>query len=113
LQVLFAFKLLAFIESVLSLTEGALSRKYCKDPGCILHCYWYPKGYKTIRDESLRIQSHTDKGFITLLWQDRVGGLEAKVDNQWTPIPYKEDHFVVNLGDMLEFVTCGLVKGIY
>lgn len=80
------------------------------DPGCFLHCYFYPKGRET-PEGSFRIESHTDKGFITLLWQDRVGGLEAKVHEQWTPIPFKEDHFVVNLGDMLEHVTCGVVKG--
>ena len=73
-------------------------------------CYFYPRGRETPNGE-FRIESHTDKGFITLLWQDRVGGLQALVDNEWISIPFKENCFVVNLGDMMEYVTYGVVKG--
>jgi len=106
------FELLSHIERVLSLQPGRLSETYCKDPGCFLHCYFYPRGRET-PDGNCRIDSHTDKGFITILWQDAVGGLQAQLDGEWVPIPYKKDHFVVNLGDMLEHVTCGIVKATW
>ena len=46
--------------------------------------------------------AHTDWGAVTVLYQDNVGGLQAKNrDGQWvegTPVP---GAFVVNIGDML------------
>ena len=100
---------LGYMELVLSLTPGALSKTFCANPGCFLHCYFYPRGRETPAGD-YRIEPHTDKGFITLLWQDKIGGLKAKVEETWVDLPYKKDHFVVNLGDMLEYITCGVVR---
>ena len=98
------------MELVLSLKPGALRKTFCENPGCFLHCYFYPKNRETPAGD-YRIEPHTDKGFITLLWQDKIGGLRAKVNDSWVDLPYKKDHFVVNLGDMLEYITSGVVKG--
>ena len=43
---------------------------------------------------------HTDYGFLTLLAQDEVGGLEVQgFDGQWIPAPPRDGTFVVNIGD--------------
>ena len=45
---------------------------------------------------------HTDYGFITLLAQDDVGGLEVKNKaGDWVPAPPVPDSFVMNVGDIL------------
>lgn len=45
---------------------------------------------------------HTDYGFITLLAQDNVGGLEVRNrSGQWVPAPPVPDSFVMNVGDAL------------
>jgi isopenicillin N synthase-like dioxygenase len=45
---------------------------------------------------------HTDYGFITLLAQDDVGGLEVKNKaGEWVPAPPVPDSFVMNVGDIL------------
>lgn len=45
---------------------------------------------------------HTDYGFITLLAQDDVGGLEVKNRaEEWVPAPPVADTFVMNVGDIL------------
>merc|ERR1712227_284251 len=104
-----SLELLEHVELVLSLQPGALRKTFCENPGCFLHCYFYPKNRETPAGD-YRIEPHTDKGFITLLWQDKIGGLRAKVNDSWVDLPYKKDHFVVNLGDMLEYITSGVVK---
>ena len=45
---------------------------------------------------------HTDYGFITLLAQDDVGGLEVRnKDGHWVAAPPVPDTFVMNVGDIL------------
>ena len=45
---------------------------------------------------------HTDYGFITLLAQDDVGGLEVRNKaGVWVPVPPIPDSFVMNVGDIL------------
>jgi len=58
----------------------------------------YPPGNKTTGN---RCKEHSDYGTLTLLLNDRVGGLEAFVDNEWRPIPYVEGGIVVNIGSIL------------
>jgi isopenicillin N synthase-like dioxygenase len=54
---------------------------------------------------------HADSGFVTLLAQDGVAGLE--VENragQWIPVPPSEGTLVVNFGKLLERWTGGRVR---
>lgn len=52
---------------------------------------------------------HADYGFITLLLQDEVGGLEVRPHGQdaWLPVEPIPGALVVNLGEMLEVATDG------
>ncbi|MFM9134971.1 MAG: isopenicillin N synthase family dioxygenase [bacterium] len=52
------------------------------------------------------VNGHHDAGFLTLLMQHGVGGLQ--VENQrgeWIDVPPTDDAFVVNLGEMLQSMT--------
>ncbi|RMJ24494.1 2OG-FeII oxygenase superfamily [Aspergillus sp. HF37] len=51
---------------------------------------------------------HTDSGILTLLLQDRSGGLEVRnSDGAWVPAPYVRDSLVVNIGDLMAKVSGG------
>lgn len=45
---------------------------------------------------------HTDYGFLTILAQDDIGGLEVRTpDGEWMPARYIPGTFIVNVGDAL------------
>lgn len=52
------------------------------------------------------VNSHHDAGFLTLLWQHGVAGLQAlNQDEEWIDVPPSEDAIVVNLGEILQSMT--------
>ncbi|MEU3506544.1 2-oxoglutarate and iron-dependent oxygenase domain-containing protein [Streptomyces longwoodensis] len=54
------------------------------------------------------VGAHKDYGFLTLLLQDEVGGLQVqREDGQFHDVPPIEGAFVVNLGELLEVATDG------
>ncbi len=55
------------------------------------------------------VGAHADYGFITLLLQDSVGGLEVQPygQDQWIEVEPIEGALVVNIGEMLEVATNG------
>lgn len=59
--------------------------------------------------------AHHDSGFVTLLNQDALGGLHARVrhgarNGDWLDVPAREDGLAVNFGQLLERWTGGRVK---
>ncbi|MFD6026883.1 isopenicillin N synthase family dioxygenase [Streptomyces griseoluteus] len=54
------------------------------------------------------VGAHKDYGFLTLLLQDTVGGLQVqRADGGFHEVPPVEGAFVVNLGELLEVATNG------
>lgn len=52
------------------------------------------------------VNPHHDAGFLTLLWQHGVGGLQVKnQEGEWIDVPIGGDAIVVNLGEMLQSMT--------
>ncbi|SMF77661.1 Isopenicillin N synthase [Tistlia consotensis] len=52
---------------------------------------------------------HSDSGFVTLLWTDGTGGLQARApDGAWLDVP--GDGLAVNFGQMLSDITGGAIR---
>lgn len=52
------------------------------------------------------VNSHHDAGFLTVLLQHGVAGLEAlNSDGEWIPVPPVPGAFVINLGEMLQVMS--------
>src|SRR4051812_16776894 len=52
------------------------------------------------------VNAHHDTGFLTLLMQHGVGGLQVEnPTGDWIDVPPRDDAFVVNLGEMLQRMT--------
>lgn len=54
--------------------------------------------------------AHIDSGFVTLLAQDGVPGLQVEVAGGWIDAPPRDDALVVNFGKLLETWTGGAIR---
>ena len=68
----------------------------------------------TTHDEDRRYllaRAHVDTGFMTLLAQDGVSGLQAQhLDGSWIDVPPEDGTLAVNFGKVLERWTGGLIR---
>lgn len=76
--------------------------RHFNPPATALRLLHYPPAPPERAPDLLGIQPHTDYGFLTILAQDEVGGLEIRlVDGGWIPAPPIPGSFIVNVGDAL------------
>ena len=60
----------------------------------------YPPSPANRPEDLFGSHPHTDYGFLTMLAQDEVGGLEVQaIDGHWIPAPPIPGTFVINIGD--------------
>ncbi len=95
----------------LKLDEDYLSRHLMVNPIKLFRIFHYP--VPTSRQKSAEqwgVGEHTDYGMLTILKQDRVGGLQILSQDNWIDAPFIEDSFICNIGDMLDYVTGGYYR---
>ncbi|KAF0696649.1 Aste57867_12630 [Aphanomyces stellatus] len=54
--------------------------------------------------------AHCDYGLLTLLSTDTEPGLQIRHNGEWVDVPYVENAFIVNVGDLAERWTNGLFR---
>ena len=87
----------------LGIDEDWFARHLTADPTVLFRAFHYPPG----DTDSWGVGEHTDYGLITLLAQDRHGGLQVRSHDEWVDVPADPYVFVVNIGDMLDRMTRG------
>ena len=73
----------------------------------LFRIFHYPAGGA---EDAWGVGEHTDYGLLTLLAQDRFGGLQVKTPGGWIEAPPMDGALVCNIGDMLERLTGGRFK---
>jgi isopenicillin N synthase-like dioxygenase len=107
-----AMDLLRVYATCLSLSPDYFTERHRFDhsSGDILRCLHYPTPDPS---EHIRAGGHSDFGSITLLFTEHGDtGLEI-VDpnsNNFIPVPYLDDHIIVNTGDLIEYWTGSFLR---
>ncbi|WOH04222.1 hypothetical protein DCAR_0623631 [Daucus carota subsp. sativus] len=55
---------------------------------------------------------HTDSDFLTVLYQDQLGGLQLLKNGEWISVNPNQDALIVNVGDLFEAWSNGVYKSI-
>ena len=78
---------------------------------------YYPKQDKPVEVSSqdgvaLGCETHVDSGIMTILYQDKKGGLQVQNRRslEWHDVPHNHSAFVINTGLALEYLTNGRMK---
>jgi isopenicillin N synthase-like dioxygenase len=68
-----------------------------------LRSLYYPSCSSPLPDNQYRSSAHTDYGSFTILKQDFIPGLQVqnRFDGKWINVPFVENSFVINLGDLM------------
>ena len=93
----------------LGLAEDYFERHYTADPTILFRIFHYPASAPAdlTTPESWGVGEHSDYGLLTLLAQDRHGGLQVKTPEGWIAAPPLPGTLVCNIGDMLDRLTGG------
>jgi isopenicillin N synthase-like dioxygenase len=77
--------------------------KYLDNPTTLLRLQYYPQHEPIDGNYRYGISPHTDYGFLTLLLQDSVGGLEVRSPDKlsWIPVEPISGAIVLNTSDIL------------
>jgi len=81
------------------------------NPAAIMRLLHYPPQPAQPLDRVIGIGAHTDYECFTILWQDKVGGLQVmNADGKWIEAVPIEGTFVLNLGDQFARWTNDVFK---
>ena len=94
----------------LGLNESYFAERYTGEPLVLFRIFNYPATRARTDGEGWGVGEHTDYGLLTILKQDRTGGLQVKSKSGWIDADPVPDAFVCNIGDMLDRMTRGLYR---
>lgn len=102
-------KLMATFGRALTLGDSYFVDRYTGEPSVRLRIFNYPPAPRPAGNGEGQwgVAPHTDDGFLTLVRQDDVGGLQLRHAGLWLDVPYVRDSFVVAIGGQLEHLTNG------
>lgn len=104
--------MLSAIALHLNLEEDYFNTKVDRAISILRPIHYFPiEDTSEIEEGAVRAAEHGDINLITLLMGASADGLQVKRrDGKWIPITAIEGHLVVNVGDMLERLTNGVLK---
>jgi len=81
---------------------------YTPAPNQLLKIIRYPGREAAAGNQG--VGAHKDSGFVTILLQDKVGGLQVEGPDGWIDAPPVPGTFIVNIGELLEMASGGYLR---
>nr|XP_048333195.1 1-aminocyclopropane-1-carboxylate oxidase homolog 1-like [Ziziphus jujuba var. spinosa] len=94
--------LFELLSEALGLNPNHLNEMDCTE-GLVTVGHYYPGCPQP--ELTMGTSQHTDGGFLTVVQQDHIGGLQVLYNNRWIDIRYEPGALVVNIGDLLQLIT--------
>lgn len=88
--------------------DDSFLSSYTKNAFCTMRILHYPEYHGTDPGIGEGIGPHIDYGFLTILDQEGVSGLEVRTaDGDWIPVPSIPDTYIVNIGRVMQVWSNG------
>ncbi|XP_021854851.2 gibberellin 2-beta-dioxygenase 8 isoform X1 [Spinacia oleracea] len=105
-----ANKLANILVEKLGHDELTFIEEKCSPNTCYLRMNRYPPCPKY--SHVLGLMPHTDSDFLTILYQDQVGGLQLVKDGRWISVKPNPEALIVNIGDLFQAWSNGVYKSV-
>jgi isopenicillin N synthase-like dioxygenase len=92
-------RLFELLSEVLGLKPSYLTDIECNQGQIILSHYYPPCPQPEL---AIGTSRRSDSGFLTILLQDEVGGLQILHEDQWVDITPTPGAFIINIADLLQ-----------
>jgi isopenicillin N synthase-like dioxygenase len=103
-----AIKVLRVFAAALDQPEDVFEPIYAPSPNQLIKIIRYPGREPVESDQG--VGAHKDSGFVTILLQDKVAGLQVETESGWIDAPPLPGSFVVNIGEILELASNGALR---
>lgn len=103
-----AIRVLQTFSAALDQPEDVFEPIYAPTPNQHVKIIRYPG--RTAGESDQGVGAHKDSGFLTILLQDTVGGLQVESEDGWIDAPPVPGTFVVNIGELLELASNGYLR---
>ncbi|KAJ1388337.1 Oxoglutarate/iron-dependent dioxygenase [Sesbania bispinosa] len=90
--------------------KSSFFEENCLPKTCYLRLNRYPPC--TVASGIHGLMPHTDSDFLTILYQDQVGGLQLVKERKWIAVKPNPDALIINIGDLFQAWSNGVYKSV-
>ena len=103
-----AIRIIQAFSAALDQPENVFEPIYSPAPNQLIKIIRYPGRAGGESDQG--VGAHKDSGFLAVLLQDRVAGLQVEGEHGWIDAPPVPGSFIVNVGEIFEIASNGYLR---